>query len=81
MNKLTYANNQLSVWRIDTNTYWIQTRLPEHANKLAKLKNAHLVASGVNLYQRTYEVTNFDPKSLNRLLADLKPKSLLVTPF
>jgi hypothetical protein len=43
-------------WRVAPGVTWIQCHDPETAERIRKLKRARLVAYGVNVFLRTFEV-------------------------
>jgi hypothetical protein len=43
-------------WRVAPGVTWIQCHDPVTVDRVRKLKGARLVARGVNIYLRTYEV-------------------------
>jgi hypothetical protein len=46
----------LSAWQVAPGVAWVQTRLPEHANRLAKRSDGRLVVRGmVGGYLKTFE--------------------------
>ena len=62
-------------WRVAAGVAWIQCHDPAAVDRVRKLRGARLVARGVNVYLRTYEV----PHSL-AWVAKLMTKRLLPPP-
>jgi hypothetical protein len=52
-----YGPRELCVWKVGPDTFWFQTRDPQHARKLDKRKDTRRVGiTGVDHYRRTYEM-------------------------
>ena len=56
MNTGTIGNRDLAAWQVAPGVTWVQARLPEHANRLAKRNDGRLVVRGMaGGYLKTYE--------------------------
>ncbi|NQV16214.1 hypothetical protein HQ531_12205 [bacterium] len=56
------------MWKVAPLTFWIQTDDPAIARKLSRRKSLKLVAWGVNVYLRVFQISNVRPDNARRLL-------------
>ncbi len=59
------------MWQTGSSEFRIQTDDPEVVRKLTRRQKPKLVASGVNVYLRIYELSNIRPQNARRTLSHL----------
>ncbi len=55
------------MWKVSTGTYMIQTDEPETARKLSRRDKCTLVAWGINVYLRVFQISNLRADNAARL--------------
>jgi hypothetical protein len=60
------------MWKVSTGTYMIQTDEPKTARKLSRRDKCTLVAWGINVYLRVFQISNLRADNARRMHRHIK---------